>query len=241
MAALVLGPDLVVGCLHSAIDSSAWKTLNDGAAGFSAVGVGEGLEVKSGHADDTVAGTGTRTVGIDYLTVAGAPGQETISMNGTTEVAAAIVAAFRINGFYSLSYGSGGVNAGLLTLQKISAGGERARILAGRRSAAMGQFTVPLGYRLDLTGLELSAAAATATTPLRISAMLEAEINPATGAYADGLWSSLVWGTTNYLGSIKRRFALSIPALSTVRVRAISDNATGVELSGNFYGVLRAA
>lgn len=79
--------------------------------------------IKSGSVNDTAAGTGARTVKITYLDQTGTgPLTETVTLNGTTAVNLVNSNHCFIEKMEVLSAGSGGVNAGLLSLFTGAAG-----------------------------------------------------------------------------------------------------------------------
>lgn len=89
------------------------------------------LEVISGDANDTAAGTGARTVvvwGVENSTGVYLPFRETISLNGTTAVPLVNTSAVAINGLEIVTAGSGLVNAGNIDVRKVSGATVKSRI-----------------------------------------------------------------------------------------------------------------
>lgn len=110
------------------------------------------LEILSASANDTAAGTGARTFMIAGLDANFNSISETITMNGVTPVQTANN-YLRINGLNLLTAGSGGVNAGDVTLRVTGAGATQAIARAGYGYAKQAIYTVPAGYTLLVTDL----------------------------------------------------------------------------------------
>jgi hypothetical protein len=80
--------------------------------------------VVSANANDTSAGTGARTVRIKYLDQnLNGPYTETITLNGVTPVNTVNTNICYIESFEVLTAGSGGVNAGIISLKAATGGG----------------------------------------------------------------------------------------------------------------------
>ncbi len=107
------------------------------------------LEIVSASADDASAGTGARTVLINGLDAAWAEVAQTVTLNGVTAVAIP-ASLYRINGAVIMSAGTGGVNAGALTIRDAGGGTTRALIPLGYGITRQSQFTVPAGYTLQV-------------------------------------------------------------------------------------------
>ncbi len=111
----------------------------------------ETLEIASSDAADTAAGTGARTVKImNLLDSTGAVSPDvTVTLNGTTQVSLGALTYTRASSMRVLTSGSGGANAGTLTLRHTS---QTSNIFAvmpiGLNKTAISAFTVPLGYTL---------------------------------------------------------------------------------------------
>ena len=107
----------------------------------------ESWEVVSSSANDTSAGTGTRSVEIHYLDNSWLPQTTTVTMNGTTPVSVAALANCRaINWIHTKTVGSGGAAAGNILLRIAGAGATHDQITAGGNQSLTGRFTVPDGY-----------------------------------------------------------------------------------------------
>lgn len=106
---------------------------------------GEALNIVSGSANDAAAGTGQRTIKIVGLDANGALQSETVTLNGTTPVVTTTT-WLRVFRAYGLTAGSGGTNAGVITIKhNVTTANVFATIVAGRSQAMLGVFTVPAG------------------------------------------------------------------------------------------------
>lgn len=114
----------------------------------------ESLEIVSSDANDTALGTGARTVIIRTLDANYLEVIQTVTLNGTTAVALTGT-HIRINEGVVATAGSGGVNAGTLTLRVAGGGASRALITT---SGALNQakYTVPDGHHLDVLSALMS-------------------------------------------------------------------------------------
>lgn len=239
---LCVGPRVVVPLLNSSVTTSL-ITLADGSAGISAA-AGEALEVLSGSANDTAAGTGARTVTFLYLDVNGALQTETISLNGTGVVASVATNVWRILDFWVATVGSGGTNAGAITLREATGDSNRCQIAIARMRVNAGYFAVPAGYEFWLHGVDVGASDATSGTPLLTHIHVDADIDPANGNVNRDVYVKVLNGTC---GLNNRRCQLVPPTgswgmrfgpLSTIRVRAVTETGT-VAVAGQMWGTLR--
>lgn len=108
------------------------------------------LEALSASANDTAAGTGARTFTITGLDNSFNVISEVITLAGVTPVQS-VNQYRRVNGFNIASAGSGGVNAGDVTLRVTGAGATQAiaRALYGYSKSCV--YTVPTGFSLLVT------------------------------------------------------------------------------------------
>ncbi len=239
------------GCLHTSIDNTAWKILNDGAAATAlpAYATGEALEVVSSSAEDdpvkadTSAGTGAYTVVVIYINNDGTIGNQTVNLNGTSAVAMTDTSISRVLDMYTTTYGSGGVSAGNITIRTVSGSNGRMQILAGRRRAAPGRFTIPEGYVGVYKGFALSNTTVSSSAPSKIDYEIEAEINPLTGAYNAGVFTTIDWGAagpasgkigSHDLDSNGGR-KLYLPEKTTIHARAKTETAGLITVAGFVY------
>lgn len=110
--------------------------------------------ISSSSANDTAAGTGARTVKINFMTLAGVTGSETITLNGTTAVATTNSFAY-IESIIVLTVGTGGSNAGTLTVfvNNAGGGGTFATIAAGTNRSFWAHHYVATGKICRITGV----------------------------------------------------------------------------------------
>lgn len=110
------------------------------------------LEILSASANDAVAGTGARTVTLQGLDANFNAVSEVLTMNGVTPVQTQF-SYLRVNDLRVTTAGSGGQNAGDVTLRVTGAGATQGimRALYGYAKTAI--YTVPTGFTLLVTGL----------------------------------------------------------------------------------------
>jgi len=112
----------------------------------------QSLEILSSSASDAAAGTGARTVTVQGLDANFNAVQETVTLNGTS-VVALVNSYLRINNVQVATAGSGGANAGTVTLRVAGAGASQAVMSPGVGYAKQAIYTVPNGFSLLLTDL----------------------------------------------------------------------------------------
>jgi hypothetical protein len=107
------------------------------------------MEIVSSSAADTAAGTGARTVVLEVLDADYNRSFPTVTLNGTTAVALpAQVTA--VNTLSVKTVGSGGSNAGILTVRDAGAGTARMAVAAGRNISQNATRVVPAGHTLQI-------------------------------------------------------------------------------------------
>jgi len=104
---------------------------------------GETWEILSSDAADTSAGTGARTVLIQYLDDNYAEQIELLTLNGVTPVSFTATDAFRFRRALVITAGSGAINAGNLTIRPSGGGNTRGQIKADNGNSLDGHYTVP--------------------------------------------------------------------------------------------------
>ncbi len=115
------------------------------------------LEILSGSASDAAAGTGARTVLIDGLDAEGNVQTAIATLNGVTPVAVPTLTWSAVNFITVIAAGSGGVNAGLLTVRVAGAGAVQGSVLAGVGIQRAMKYTVPTGYQLIIDNFYVNA------------------------------------------------------------------------------------
>jgi hypothetical protein len=117
--------------------------------------------ISSANANDTIAGTGARTVEIDILDTSYIPHTITLELNGQTKVVDTnyVGTALRINDMRIASYGTGLANAGIIygydSSDTVTGGVPQTSTLifsyitAGANTCRCGFYTVPAGCKLQ--------------------------------------------------------------------------------------------
>lgn len=130
------------------------------------------VEVLSSDAadDGAPAGTGAQTIRVKGLDEDYEPIEETFTMNGVTAVIGTAL-FLRVNSVEVLTAGSGGTNAGNITVRDSVAGTTRNYIAAGRGRSESAFFTVPAGKILLLGAWIASATVAGAGSETQVDVM----------------------------------------------------------------------
>lgn len=143
------------------IDASVEETIWEGGGIYAYDATAQSLEIVSSSSDDTDGGTGARTVTLIGQDANNAEQTAVITLNGTTAVA--------ISGTWLRVYrcsvtttGSGGVNAGTLTVRLAGAGATRLIIGVSNGQTLMAVYTIPAGYTGYILHYYASANAQTA-------------------------------------------------------------------------------
>lgn len=116
------------------------------------------VSIVSTQANDSAAGSGVRTIYINYLDSAGITGRETITMNGTAAVTSSNT-MYRINTIVAASTGGVFKATGTITVSVNSTA--IATIVAGNTKSRMAVYQVPTGKTLYITSVSLGAHSAT--------------------------------------------------------------------------------
>ncbi len=112
------------GFTHGRVATSATTTVPIRATTYTEPASAAQRSVASASANDTSAGTGARTVRITYFDGSmNGPYTETVTLNGTTPVNTTATDIRYVEKIEVLTVGSGGVNAGIITLYGSTAGG----------------------------------------------------------------------------------------------------------------------
>ena len=187
---LTLGESVALGFIGGAIQShrvgfnASITGANEEAmwspgAGYTWPAAAAGMEIISASANDTnTAGTGARTVTIEYLTSAGVEKTETVALNGVGVVPTVGLDIYRINAFYVATAGSGGVAAGNINLRNLADTPVYAQIAAGETRAEQLIYTVPAGKALLLQAFAWASSGTVGTSYLRYT--LKGTFLPAT-------------------------------------------------------------
>jgi len=131
---------------NAAASTTAQPVWGVSAAQYVQLTTGTALEVVSGSANDTAAGTGARTVKVEGVDASYVPFSETVTLNGTTPVALANTSVIAINRTTVLTAGSGLANAGNIDVRAVSGSLVKSRIQALAEAINISQdfvFTIP--------------------------------------------------------------------------------------------------
>lgn len=118
------------------------------------------MEVVSSSANDDVGNIGATAVKMYYLDSSYNAHEEVINLNGLTPVLTVATDIYRVNGFLVYSAGTAHKTQGNIILRAAGGGTVYDYILAGYNNAKTAVFTVPAGYALYITSLNLSSAEA---------------------------------------------------------------------------------
>jgi hypothetical protein len=128
-------------------DLCEFLTTTAGQQTFIPVTTADQLDIVSTSANDTSAGTGTRTVEVTYLDASGNIQITTVTLNGTTAVPLTGIAATAILWMEAVTGGALEVSQGTISLRKVGAPTTiYEQIVAGGNKSMSGRFRVPTGY-----------------------------------------------------------------------------------------------
>jgi hypothetical protein len=139
--------------------ASAAEDIWDGGGTYTGfpTGAGETVNVFSGSANDTAAGTGLRTLRISGLDTDGTVQSEIITLNGTSAVTSTGTYT-RVNLAVGLTAGSGGANAGTITVRHTTTTANVFTVVPiGANRSQVCAYTVPADKRGLIVGLRASA------------------------------------------------------------------------------------
>jgi hypothetical protein len=138
------------------------------------------------HTFTGAAGTGVRSVRLDYLDANGVPQTETIATNGTTAALSTATDIEQLLAVTTASVGSSGAAVGDIAIQGVGGGTIYAQIDATTNDELAADYTVRSGRVAYARDLFWSASAAS-------EIQLMSDTNPASGAIVSG--ASFVWAT----------------------------------------------
>jgi hypothetical protein len=125
-AAIAMGqlPNIKAGRAAGYVSTAATGNVKVRATAYTPQGANAQRSIVSTSANDTAAGTGARTVTINYLTAAFVAKSETVTLNGTTAVNTVNVDIAYLESMVVASVGTaGGTNAGTINIKTATAGG----------------------------------------------------------------------------------------------------------------------
>lgn len=147
------------------VNNPGFETIGQSLAGWSPMTAADVLEVVSNNADDAAAGTGARTILVEGLDANYDYQREIITLNGTSDVNT--TSTWRaVNSARVLTAGSGGTNAGLITIEQDTGNSVQQAMIGGQARAASAHYTVPNGMSLLLTECHVAYSQASYVTDL---------------------------------------------------------------------------
>lgn len=196
-----------------------------------------GMEVVSDNANDTSAGTGARSITVNYLTTGYVIASAVITMNGITPVAMPTT-VLRINSVTDLVCGANprGVNAGNISIRATGGlGATYSYMAAGSGIAQTSMYTVPVGRTYDILAILLSVHQV--DTSSRAGTFSLSVANSA-GRTIKGLFFGVASGT-NYVHHANGLPITSIPATFDTWLTCENVSANNTAVTGALFGVLR--
>lgn len=135
---------------NPSVSTTASNIWSGGATSYVQLTAGVAMEVLSGSANDTAAGTGARTIRVDGLLGTSGfeytPFSETVTLAGVTPVPLTNTNVIAVNKTTVLTAGSGLQNAGKIDVRAVSGGAVKSAIQAldeSRNESADFVFTIP--------------------------------------------------------------------------------------------------
>lgn len=176
--------------------------------------------VSTDAADDgDPAGTGAQTVRIYGLDNNYDMIDETVTMNGTTNVLTTN-SYLRVYRMIVTAAGSGGINAGDITATASSAGTVHAKIAIGDNQTLKSQYTVPNGYYLLANDIEASCAK-------NDQAEFRAEVRPFGEVFQVKFVFQLYQQSEQYIFNPPRL----VPPKADIRIRAKNIGGTNISVT----------
>ena len=186
-------------------------------------GAAETITLVSDSANDTADGTGMRTVRVTGLDAAFAPQTEVVTLAGATPVTTATTWS-RVHRVRGTSAGSGGVNAGTITVKhSATTANVFCSILPGFGQSQTCAYTVRAGHTALATNLHIGVSNAASTAQ-------EASVTWMVREYGTGVWrtSHIVMATTGGVTTNDLNGGLLLPEKTDIVVRALSATANNL-------------
>lgn len=121
------------------------------------------MRVVSSSANDAAAGTGVRTIELDYLDTNYAAQSETVTLNGVTPVNTVATNILRVNNVHTMTTGTGLVAAGNIQVQNTAGSVVYRQVSAGFNVDLTTVFTVPAGKKYFISAVNGSEGTAAGT------------------------------------------------------------------------------
>lgn len=206
------------------IDTAAAEDIWDGGGDYPWPSAAAETTIQSSSANDAAEGTGARTVQVYGLDTNFLEIDEVVTLNGTTAVT--LTKAYRrVHRARVLTAGSGGVNAGAITVQHGAT--VITRISTGMGQTLMAIYTVPADYTQALMLAWYATLEDTQASKGRV-ALMTREFG---GAWQTkelvGVSDSAGW---DYVFTIPQRY----PAKTDIRIRALAVSSNDSQISAGF-------
>ncbi len=190
--------------------------------------------IVSDSANDTSAGTGARTVEIRGIGSSGAEAVDTVTMNGTSNVAT-ILTFTAINNLRVLTSGTGLVNAGTITATAQTDSTITATIPAGIGKSASSVYQVPQWCRAYLQSWRVSVSTIDTTGSSEAEVGLFAK--PSGGSW--GLVGRMAVPANNMTAEEQDfRYSQSFGAGTILKARVLAVSSDNVDVTAHLVGVL---
>lgn len=141
---------------NSDIDTGATETIWANGGTYTFPAAAQTLDVVSSSGNDTSAGTGARTIELFGLDGSYDEVSETVTLNGTSAVTTSNT-YLRFNRGIVRTAGSGGQNAGTITIDQTTSGTVVAGISPGINQTQLGVYTVPNNTTAYMMGVNVGA------------------------------------------------------------------------------------
>jgi len=191
------------------------------------------MKITSSSANDAVAGTGVRTVDIDYLDNTHAPQSETITMNGITPVNTVATNILRVQKLHTETAGSGGMADGTIILTDIAGTATYAQITAGGNYSRCAIFTVPAGKTAYIVnwnaGVGGAASGKFGEFTLRSTSDHKGNLSPGIFQFKKIAIAQDGAGGGEILIPIK------VPATADIKISAVSDSGTANAICAAYF------
>lgn len=228
----IVGHRRVTALGHNPDVDSGPEDMWDGGGLYPWMSAATALEVVSSSANDTAAGTGARTIVVAGLDASWNEVTKAVILNGTTPVAIAAPNLYRVQLMSITSAGSGRVNAGDITLRDAGAGTTRGVISAGYGISRQAQYTVPLGYFLNVLSVFACINRPSSTRDGTIATFVQ---SPA-GFYRMPFEISVA--PTPYRHDFVPPVPLTLPEKTDFGLRCNYVSATNTDITAAWMGVL---
>lgn len=197
---------------------------------YTAPGSNGQRSLSSSSANDTAAGTGARTVVVTFLDAAFAVHQETVTLNGTTPVNMVATNLAYVESIVVATVGSGGINAGVISLFSSTAGGGSAvgSIAIGDQQTWWCHHYVPAGVTMYVLNVSVGATVVGGSTNMIHLAGLGIA-----GAPTSQIGSNIVHGAAGY-SEHKFDAPLAVSGPDLVYVNDVPLAATASKVFANF-------